>query len=68
MVVQDLRRGPASHVVAVVPATVVVGHKPGVGFGLELADRGEVTPVEGGTPALLEDGLVEPFTDGVVIG
>ena len=68
MAVEHLVRGPASHVLPVVPPAVVIGHEPRVGLGLELADRGEVTPVEGGTPALLEDGLVEPLTDGVVVG
>src|ERR1019366_10375119 len=57
----------APHVVAVVAPTVVVGDQPSVGFGLKLADRGEVTAVEGRAPALLEDGLVESFAHGVVV-
>ena len=61
-------RSAAPHVVAVVPSSGVVGDEPGVGFGLKLADRGEVTAVEGRAPALLEDGLVESFAHGVVVG
>ena len=61
-------RGSAAHVVAVVAPAVVVGDEPGVGFGLELADRGEVTAVEGRAPALLEDGAVEALAYGVVVG
>ena len=68
MLVEDLVRGPAPHVVPVVPSPVVVGDEPGVGLGLELADRGEVPAMEGRTPALLEDGAVEPLADGVVVG
>ena len=68
MVVEDLLRGPTTHVVAVVAPAVVVGHEPGIGFGLELADRGEVTAMEGRAPALLEDGAVEALDDGVVVG
>ena len=60
--------GPAPHVVAVVAPAVVIGDQPGVGFGLELADGGEVTAVEGRAPALLEDGLVEALADSVVVG
>ena len=56
VVVEDLLRGAAAHVVAVVAPAAVVGDEPGIGFGLELADRGEVTAVEGRAPALLEDG------------
>ena len=52
-------RSPAPHVVPVVPPAVVIGDEPRVGLGLELAGRGEVTAVEGRTPALLEDGAVE---------
>jgi hypothetical protein len=50
-------RGAAPHVVAVVAPAMVVGHQPGVGFALELTDRGEVTAVEGRAPALF---LCEP--------
>ncbi len=60
-------RGAASHVVAVVAPTMVVGHQPGVGFGLELADGGEAAPVEGRAPALLEDGLVEALAHRAVV-
>jgi hypothetical protein len=35
---------------------------------LELAAAGEASAVEGGTPALLEDGAVGAFDDGVVVG
>ena len=68
MGVEDLLRGAASHVVAMVAATTVVGEQPGVGLGLELADRGEAPAVEGRAPALLEDGLVEALDHGVVVG
>ena len=61
-------RSAAPHVVAVVPSSGVVGDEPGVGFGLELADRGEVPAVEGRAPALLEDGAVEALADSVVVG
>ena len=57
-----------AHVVAVVASTMVIGDEPGIGFGLELADGAEVTAVEGRTPALLEDGLVEALDRRVVIG
>ena len=60
--------GAAAHVVAVVAPAVVIGDEPGVGFGLELADRGEVTAMEGRSPALLEDGAVEALAHGVVVG
>ena len=61
-------RGAAAHVVAVVAPAVVVGDEPGVRFCLELADRGEVAAMEGGSPALLEHGALEPFADRVVVG
>ena len=56
------------HVVAVVAPAVVIGDEPGVGFGLELADGGEVPAVKGRAPALLEHGALEPLTDRVVVG
>ena len=40
----------------------------GVGFGLELADRGEVPAMKGRTPALLEHGAMEALADRVVVG
>lgn len=46
----------------------VVVAEPGVGLGLELLGAGEESPVEGGSPAFFEHGLVEPFDDGVVVG
>jgi hypothetical protein len=61
-------RCPAPHVVAVVAPAVVVGDQPGVGLGPELADRGEVTAVEGRAPALLEHGALKALADSVVIG
>jgi len=61
-------RGTSTHVVAVVAPAVVVGDEPGVGFGSELADGGEVTTVEGGTPAFLEHGALEALADRVVVG
>ena len=61
-------RGTSAHVVAVVAPAVVVGDEPGVGFGLELADGGEVAAVKGGAPALLEHGALEALADGVVVG
>ena len=48
--------GSDRHVVAVVAPAAVVGDQPGIGFGLELTERGEATAMEGGAPALLEDG------------
>ena len=68
MVVEDLLRRAAPHVVAVVAPAVVIGDEPGVGFGLELADRSEVTAMEGRAPALLEDGAVEALAHSVVVG
>ena len=65
--VEELCGGAAAHVVAVVAAAVVVTGEPGVGFGLELADRGEPAAVERGPPALLEGGALESFDDGVVV-
>lgn len=47
---------------------MVVGDEPGVCFGLELADRGEVTTMKGRAPALLGHGALEPFADGIVVG
>ena len=61
-------RGTPAHVVAVVASAVVVGDEPGVGFGLELADGGEGTAVEGRGPALLEHGALETLADRVVVG
>ena len=58
--------GAASHPVAVV-GTVVVAGEPGVGLDLELVDAEEASPVEGGTPAFVEHGLVEAFHHGVVV-
>jgi hypothetical protein len=66
--VEDPLGSAAALVVAVVAPTAVVGREPGVGFGLELADRGEVTAMEGRTPALLEDGAVEALDHRVVVG
>ena len=57
--VEDVLRGPAPHVVPVVLAPLVVAHEPGVGLGLQLADRDEAPAVEGRAPALPEDGAVE---------
>src|SRR5690606_22360738 len=57
----------SAHVVAVVAAPGVVVDEPAVGFGLELAGAGEAATVEGGPPALLEDGAVEPFAHRVVV-
>jgi hypothetical protein len=51
----------------VVAALVVVGDEPGVGFALELADRGEVASVERWPPTFLEHGALEAFDDGVVV-
>jgi hypothetical protein len=68
VVVEDLMRSTPPHVVDVVAPAVVVGDEPGVGFGLELADRGEVTTMKGRTPALLEHGALEPLADRVVVG
>ena len=45
----------------------VVVDQPGVGFGLELADGGEPSAVEGRAPAFLEGGALEPFAHGVVV-
>ena len=42
--VHDVTGDSAAHVVAVVLAAEVVGHEPGVGFALELADRVGVCP------------------------
>ena len=53
--------GTAADVLAVVAPAVVVGDEPGVGFGLELADGGEVTAMDGRAPALLEHGALEAF-------
>jgi hypothetical protein len=61
-------RGTSAHVLAVVAPAVVVGDEPGVGFGLELADRGVVAAVEGRAPALLEHGPLEALADGIVVG
>jgi hypothetical protein len=46
-------RRTSAHVVAVIATAMVVGDEPGVRFGLELADGGEMPAVEGGAPALL---------------
>ena len=61
-------RGAAAHVVAVIAPPVVVGDEPGVRFGLELADRGEVATMEGGAPALFEYGALKTLADTVVVG
>ena len=61
-------RGTSPHVVAVVAPAMVVGDEPGVCFGLELADRGEVTTMKGRAPALLGHGALEPFADRIVVG
>src|SRR5438045_9738977 len=66
--VEDLQRGASAHEVAVVAAAGVVADEPGVGFGLELTDAGETAAMEGGTPALLQRGPLEPFAHGVVVG
>ena len=63
----DTCRGPgARHVVAVVAPAVVLADEPGVGLGLELADRGEAPPLEGGVPALAERGAQEALGHGIV--
>jgi hypothetical protein len=67
VVVEDLGRCAAAHVVAVVAASVVVAQQTGVGFCLELANRAEPSAVERGAPAFLEGGAVEAFDDGVVV-
>jgi hypothetical protein len=54
VVAEDFGRA-ASNEVAVVAAVMVVAHEPGSGLGLELTNRGEPAPVEGGAPAFLED-------------
>src|ERR1700744_2692284 len=59
---------PAAHVVAVVAAPIVVGDQPGVGGGLELSAADETPAGEGRPPAFLEDGAVEAFDHGVVVG
>jgi hypothetical protein len=47
----------------------VVVDEPGVALGLELVTAGEEASVERRPPAILvEDGLLEPFDDGVVVG
>ena len=51
--VEDFGWGATAHVVAVVAAAMVVADQPAVGFGLELADRGEPSPVERRSPAFL---------------
>jgi hypothetical protein len=65
--VEDLAGCAAAHEVAVVAAAGVVAGEPGVGLGLELADGGEASTVEGGSPAFLEGGAVESFAHGVVV-
>ena len=66
--VEDLVGGPTAHEVAVVAPPAVVGDEPGVGLGLELADRGEATAMERRAPAFLEDGAMEALAHGVVVG
>ena len=68
VLVEDLARRPAPHVVAVVAPPVVVGDEPGIDLCLELADRGEVPAVESRSPALFQDRAVEALADGVVVG
>src|SRR6266536_4328027 len=65
--VEDLGRGAAAHVVAVVAAAGVVVDQPGVDLSLEVADRAEPAAMERGAPALLEGGALEAFTHGVVV-
>ncbi len=67
VVVEDLGGDSSGHVVAMVSAAGVVADEPGVGFGLELAGRGEPAPVKRRPPAFLEHDALEPFTDRVVV-
>lgn len=64
---EDLVRGAAAHVVAVVAAPGVVVDQPGVDLGLELADRAEASTMKRGTPAFLQGGALEAFNHGVVV-
>src|SRR3954464_152718 len=68
VVVEGLAGCSAVHEVAVVAAAGVVAVEPRVGLGLELADAGEATAMERGTPTFLEGGAVEAFAHRVVVG
>ena len=64
---EDLTRGASGHEVDVIAPPRAVRDEEDLGLTLELADARDVSSVEGGTPALLEDRVVEALAGGVVV-
>ena len=67
MGVEDLAGCSSAHEVAVIRPSGVVVDEPGVDLGAELGETVESASVECGSPAFLQRGALEAFTDRVVV-